>query len=160
MGATVVPSNTKVVRHWYGCSKCRALFYCEDTSSFKKDKRGACAKGDTHDLGTPEVQVTDTGAGEAKWYHCKQCSQMFYNGGTTSGTCPSSGPHVAGTVELHLVKTTVSGVSYWSDWKRCKKCETLYQPTSSSNGPCAKGGSHEEASTDKYQLEKAYEPGS
>ena len=158
MGATVVPSNTKVIRGWYECGKCYALFYCTDTSHSKADKRGLCAKGDTHSVGSIELKVTDTGAGQGKWYHCSTCSQLFYNGNSTSGTCSGGGTHTAGTLEMHLTKTTVDGVPLHTCWAHCKKCETLFLVGASGNGVCPKGGSHEASGSDRFALERAYNP--
>jgi hypothetical protein len=90
---------------WRWCAKCQGLFFGGNPS------QGRCAAdGAAHDGGgngdytlDSEGPTAPTGA-QSGWRWCSQCQGLFFAGGSTLGTCPSGGPHVAEGSGAYVVK--------------------------------------------------------
>ncbi|KAM0293754.1 hypothetical protein ACHAPM_011495 [Fusarium culmorum] len=81
---------------------------------------------------------------QSDWRWCSKCFQLFYNGFTDKGPCPSGGSHNGSqSFNYFLPFDTFETLNAQKDWRYCQKCHSMFFNGFVAKGACTSGGEHE-----------------
>jgi hypothetical protein len=128
---------SKQRRNWRFCRKCQVMFYMDRGD-------GLCAADGKRHI--PQgynfflpFDVPATSTAQNKWYCCKHCRAMFFNGYAQKGRCPGApSAHEADRTFQYVLPHGLAGTpKSQNQWRFCSKCFAMFFNGYPGKGVCA-----------------------